>query len=568
MQISKSKSKKQKQRQLEKSGPIGHAPMPQHGVSVLFSCNFPLKPCNRMEMEGALYLFGLCCNISHVHGSIPYFVKNVALPCPHVLKLKRKQGIQRGRVQNSGTMALCRCVIERLFDVSVGSSPSCCIPSHCPALSEEKVAEAKKNKGKKESRIEGGVGNKQKTATAIWPSSPLSSSGLIFALHPSPLFVCLWSVCIQDMRGFACQLFISSIAILSFSFIPVLPSFSFLFSSFHHFALPLPLSFPSVFLFTTPPSPPFPTSRSPLPPSSSLSLSALNLIHTMWGQTSRATEQQPQRQPFPSRTGHPLSILTNVTTILLSSTSVTTTVQAQAPIPVCCMAYSSIEGMLFIQGGLSATGTTRTKVNQFMGLDLTLNTWSTSNPPWRYFLNTQHPDIQHTLPPSSSHHSMTTARDQENLFVWDPTQEYPWYTYELKRSYWNRFQLNNITVTQKPGIRNGVDPNTSFVYFPAGNNNGLGMFSNEPGKSPLYYSDMPVDLMPEPVIHESFVWSSYQKGFLHYGGRTISGNKANPYLHVFRPPYIWGRMVSLPFHPFHLPCLLICFLFFLLAIMC
>lgn len=137
---------------------------------------------------------------------------------------------------------------------------------------------------------------------------------------------------------------------------------------------------------------------------------------------------------------------------------------------------------------------------------------------------------------------MATARDQENLFVWDPSQEYPWYTYDLKGSYWNRFQLTNVNVTQKPGVRNGVDPNTSLVYFPTGNNNGLGMFSNEPGKSPLYYSDMPVNLMPEPVFHESFVWSSYQKGFLHYGGRTISGNKANPYLHVFLPPYSWGRM--------------------------
>ncbi|KAK3834100.1 MAG: hypothetical protein J3R72DRAFT_452620 [Linnemannia gamsii] len=258
--------------------------------------------------------------------------------------------------------------------------------------------------------------------------------------------------------------------------------------------------------------------------------------------SSRATEQQRQRQPFPSRTRHSLSILTIATTVLLSSTSVTTTVQAQAPIPVCCMAYSSTEGTLFIQGGLSATGATRTKVDQFMGLDLTLDTWSTSNPPWRYFVNTQLPNTPFTPAPSSSYHSMATARDQDNLFVWDPTQEYPWYTYEFKRSYWNRFQLTNLTVTQKPGVRNGVDPNTSLVYFPAGNNNGLGMFSNEPGKPPLYYSDMPVNLMPDPVIHESFVWSSYQKGFLHYGGRTISGNKANPYLHVFLPPHSWGRM--------------------------
>ncbi|KAG0379743.1 hypothetical protein BGX24_011855 [Mortierella sp. AD032] len=56
---------------------------------------------------------------------------------------------------------------------------------------------------------------------------------------------------------------------------------------------------------------------------------------------------------------------------------------------------------------------------------------------------------------------MTTANDQDNLFVWDPTQEYPWYTYDFKNSYWNRFQLTNLTITQKPGVRNGVDPTTS-----------------------------------------------------------------------------------------------------------
>ncbi|KAG0260629.1 hypothetical protein BGZ95_004390 [Linnemannia exigua] len=119
-----------------------------------------------------------------------------------------------------------------------------------------------------------------------------------------------------------------------------------------------------------------------------------------------------------------------------------------------------------MQGGLSATGTTRTKVNQFMGLDLTLSTWSTSNPPWKYFLNTKYPDNvnrPYTPPPNSSHHSMTTARDQDNLFVWDPTQEYPWYTYDLKSSYWNRFQIPNITVTQTPGARNGVDLDASLL---------------------------------------------------------------------------------------------------------
>ncbi|KAF9153845.1 hypothetical protein BG015_002513 [Linnemannia schmuckeri] len=55
---------------------------------------------------------------------------------------------------------------------------------------------------------------------------------------------------------------------------------------------------------------------------------------------------------------------------------------------------------------------------------------------------------------------------------------------------------------------------------------------------------MPVDLMPVPINHETFVWSSVRGTFLHYGGKTIFGGTANPYLNEYSPANGWSRVTT------------------------
>lgn len=103
-----------------------------------------------------------------------------------------------------------------------------------------------------------------------------------------------------------------------------------------------------------------------------------------------------------------------------------------------------------------------------------------------------------------------------------------------------------LNLTQQPGIRNGVDANTGNVFIPAGSDNGSQMIMNAPGNGALPVTVMPTSLMPVPVVHESFVWSTYRNAFLHYGGRSMDGKTANPRLNEFSPKYGWAPVVSSP----------------------
>ncbi|KAG0293159.1 hypothetical protein BGZ96_003216 [Linnemannia gamsii] len=55
---------------------------------------------------------------------------------------------------------------------------------------------------------------------------------------------------------------------------------------------------------------------------------------------------------------------------------------------------------------------------------------------------------------------------------------------------------------------------------------------------------MPTELMPVPINHESLVWSSVRGTFLHYGGKTIFGNTANPYLNEYSATNGWSRVTT------------------------
>ncbi|KAG9061504.1 hypothetical protein KI688_007082 [Linnemannia hyalina] len=201
------------------------------------------------------------------------------------------------------------------------------------------------------------------------------------------------------------------------------------------------------------------------------------------------------------------------------------------------MSYASLdEKTLYIQGGFTTVGTQRTQVNQFAALDLTVPSWPTSSPPWMI------PPYKSGIAPNSSWHSMAVSKDHANLFLWDPFNT-GWSTFNIADRTWTNFTLP-VDATRQLAIRSAVDYNTGYVYAPTGTSNGTQMAMNALFSAAYTTSAMPTDLMPVPINHETFVWSTVRGTFLHYGGKTMFGNNANPYLNEYSPTNGWSRVTT------------------------
>ncbi|KAH7051421.1 hypothetical protein BKA57DRAFT_457172 [Linnemannia elongata] len=239
-----------------------------------------------------------------------------------------------------------------------------------------------------------------------------------------------------------------------------------------------------------------------------------------------------KQRPVTTRPSPPslarLFLIAVATSVILSNPAL-----AQTPVPVCCMATAiSDDSYLYIQGGFTSTATLRTAVPQFVALDLSVEVWSTSSPPWKWPLSLG------TTPPTSTWHSMAVSKDRGYLFIWDPFQPNAWWTYIIGARYWSSFNIP-LNVTMQPGIRSGVDMNTGIVFIPGGADNGTQMIMNTPGNSSVPLTLMPTTILPTPVVRASFVWSTYRNSFLHYGGQSIAGNISNPNLIEFSPTTGW-----------------------------
>lgn len=220
---------------------------------------------------------------------------------------------------------------------------------------------------------------------------------------------------------------------------------------------------------------------------------------------------------FHKHVGLPVLILATISSIL------STGALAQIPTPVCCMAFANVdENLLYIQGGFTNASNIQISIAQFIALDLTVDSWSTSAPPWVWPQS-----FGPTTTPTSSWHSMTVAKDRNNLFIWDPFQSNTgvWWLYTIGFKSWN-YYANSLKTTKRGGIKNGVDMSTGIVYISSGNNDGLEMIMNimnTPGSLSLLTLLRLTALMPVPVVHKSFLWSAYRNTFLHYGGRAMFG---------------------------------------------
>ncbi|KAG9061505.1 hypothetical protein KI688_007083 [Linnemannia hyalina] len=152
------------------------------------------------------------------------------------------------------------------------------------------------------------------------------------------------------------------------------------------------------------------------------------------------------------------------------------------------------------------------------------------------------------MPPMSSGHSMAVSIERTTLYMWDPFQAGFHWTYGIESNIWNLYG-NQLYGTKQSGIKSGVDMSTGILYVPSGNKNGTEMIIVTPGSLSLSTLPMPTALMPVPVVHESFLWSTYRNSFLHYGGKSITGNTGNPYLNEYIPSSSrWGALPSF-WHP-------------------
>jgi hypothetical protein len=118
------------------------------------------------------------------------------------------------------------------------------------------------------------------------------------------------------------------------------------------------------------------------------------------------------------------------------------------------------------------------------------------------------------------------------------------WTYIITEKIWGNSWVP-LNYTRQPGVRVGVDLTAGDVYISAAADSATKVLKSTPGISSVSFSPMPKDLMPVPLFHETFIWSIYRNSFLHYGGTSMDGKTANPYLNEFVPTTGWKAVVFL-----------------------
>ncbi|KAF9360949.1 hypothetical protein BGX26_006943 [Mortierella sp. AD094] len=196
--------------------------------------------------------------------------------------------------------------------------------------------------------------------------------------------------------------------------------------------------------------------------------------------------------------------------------SISTSAAAQSPETVYSMAYATVGGNAYIQGG--ATDTNLTSVNQLFALDLT-QIWNVSNPPWKS-LNV---GSGSQLAPFDVAHSMIVSRDQQSLAIFGTStlnSSLNISTYNIASNSWSKpdsVLLPNVTQSLS-GLAAVADPNTGLIYIPGGGNEGQNMMEYNPSTGSSQLLPMPTEYASKSVRYFTAVWSSQRNSILLYGG--------------------------------------------------
>ncbi|KAF9403008.1 hypothetical protein BGX21_007617 [Mortierella sp. AD011] len=211
--------------------------------------------------------------------------------------------------------------------------------------------------------------------------------------------------------------------------------------------------------------------------------------------------------------------------ILLQSLGVLTV--AQSPVPVTYMAYASVNGKLYVQGGatdLSSSGT-----SQLFSLDLDQN-WSTSSPPWEAL------SIGTSLQPApiDVFHSMTVSKDNKSLIVWGLDTGIS--VYNIPANSWTVVSRSPIQVTAYSANLHAItDPNTGLIYIPSGSNNNTAMAAYNPATNLTESLPTPMASTSGSTLYSyGATWSTLRGSILLYGGDS-QNNTGNPQLVEYVP---------------------------------
>ncbi|KAF9950860.1 hypothetical protein BGZ72_007558 [Mortierella alpina] len=179
------------------------------------------------------------------------------------------------------------------------------------------------------------------------------------------------------------------------------------------------------------------------------------------------------------------------------------------------MAFATLdEKTFYIQGGFINH---QQKSNQFFALDLTQQSWTVTNPPWKPLSLGSGPQSA----PSTSDHTMAVSKDKQRLIVSNPSGAMS--TYNITSDSW----LAPHILAQSPastGIHQAaMDPSTGYVYIPSGSNNGASMMVYNPDDGTALTAPMPPAAGQQGLSFFGAAWSTVRQSIVLYGGLDSAG---------------------------------------------
>lgn len=244
-------------------------------------------------------------------------------------------------------------------------------------------------------------------------------------------------------------------------------------------------------------------------------------------------QHDPSTAPASSTKTHSTStrFLFRTAAALVLSTSFTLRTFAQNPSIAKCSAYTTVdEKTLYVQGGnIGATST-----NQFYALDLTVQNFTASNPPWKAL----------SLGAGGNNcPSMTLSANKQNLLVWNSPDVYP---YNMATNTWQISR--NVEGASSGGdkVVTVADSTTGTLYALAGASGGSQM---------LTWAELSdnADTAPMPEVRKNIngtisryaaAWSSVRGTLLVVGG--LKDSIMSPYLFEFNAKTrTWSSTVNI-----------------------
>lgn len=195
-------------------------------------------------------------------------------------------------------------------------------------------------------------------------------------------------------------------------------------------------------------------------------------------------------------------------------------VTAQSPAIVSCMAYATVNKETFYTQGRTTDFILpmNTSVPQLYSLDLTQQTWSASNPPWRALKPFSVPSI--TAPTLQI--GSTLSVDGQTLSLWITSPNGGIANYMIREDNWEAvIPSPPQMLSGGRGLQPVADPRTEIVYTPGMHYGSMSVYDFATGVSTAGASFM---CPPKPLYYYSFAWNSQRSTMIFYGATSDTAN--------------------------------------------